>query len=210
MVFFYDHGYRYPYGNIFRSKHAFYWITQEKACQDKDILTFTFVRNPFHRAVSCFFSKAESTEDGAYFFLRDQLTSNWGYNPLDDEMTKFKIFLRFVRHQHQHRPGNGINQHWETQTRNIGYGKFDGVRIGKLEEYSEEIVDILRSVDAGADVIEEAHRKYNVTESSQKDLSLLYDEECLEIVKTVYKDDFANFGYELTLPQAGDPTDKGG
>jgi hypothetical protein len=208
LIFFYDHGYRYPYGDIFKSKAGFHWITLEKACMDKSILTFTFVRNPFQRAVSCFFSKANSTEDGQYFFLRDKLTSNWGFNPSDSEKNKFKIFLKFVRYQHRHRPRNGINQHWETQTRNIGFGKFDGVRIEKLEEYSEEIVDILRSVDAGADVIEEAHRKYNVTESSQMNINVLYDEESIKIVKAVYRDDFVNFGYEMTLPPADGSADQ--
>jgi hypothetical protein len=209
FIFLYDHGYRYPYGDIFRSKAAFHWITLEKASQDKRILTFTFVRNPFERAVSCFFSKANSTDDEHYHFLRDRLTSNWGFNPLDGEAKKFKIFLKFVRYQHRHPPQHGVNQHWETQTRNIGYGIYDGVRIEKLEEYSKGIVDILRSVDAGPDVIEEAHRKYNVTESSQRDLRQLYDEECINIVRTVYKDDFENFGYDMTLPQAGGPETQG-
>ena len=199
LLFYYDRNFLYPYKNIYESKNALKREPIAKINASNDTLVFSFVRNPFRRILSCFFSKVVSESDEKYFFLRDILVCNYSMNPKDEPQVNFKKFLNFLSDRFKERDYQNINVHWRPQITNLTLGNPRIDYIGRIENFLTQITYILQKVDAPSMLFDFIEVQYNVTGSNKMKLSDFFDEEATNLILDLYKEDFEVFGYSKEL-----------
>lgn len=199
LLFYYDHQFLYPYKNIYESKNALNRSPIAKINALNNTLVFSFVRNPFRRILSCFFSKVVSESDEKYFFLRDRLVCNYSMNPKDDNRVNFKKFLFFVKEQFKNREIQDVNVHWRPQIVNLSLGQPRIDYIGRIEKFQSQITHILYEINAPSNIFDFVKVQYNVTGSNKMKLDDFFDKESINLVLDLYKEDFEAFGYSKEL-----------
>jgi hypothetical protein len=138
----------------------------------EDYFKFSVVRNPFSRAVSC------------YYYLLKQHRRKYG---------EFSDFVQALPELSK-RPRLQRGSHYICQTH---YTHIDG----------EQVVDYIGRFENLGDVEARLNRQWNTEyrlprKNSRKkpgrpeDISELYDEESMSIIRATYKDDFETFGYD--------------
>lgn len=195
LLFYYDRNFFYPYNNIYDSKNALKRSPVEQINTSNDTLVFSFVRNPFRRILSCFFSKVVSESDEKYFSLRDRLVGDYSMNPKDDPQINFKKFLKFVKNQFKYQNIYDINVHWRPQIINLTSGNPRIDCIGRIETFQPQIIQILQKINAPNSIFDVVKVQYNVTGSNKVKLNDFFDEETSNLIVNLYEKDFAAFGY---------------
>ena len=127
------------YYYIYDSKNALRRSPIPKINSSDETTLFTFVRNPYRRILSCFFSKVVSESDEKYFFLRDCLVGKYTMNPKDSNQVNFKKFLNFVEDKFNSQNLQDINVHWRPQTTNIFRGNPNIDYIGRIETFRNQM-----------------------------------------------------------------------
>lgn len=148
---------------------------------------FSFVRNPYSRALSCYLEKIAGEQ-----WLRDIRLPGLGFDPSDD--VSFAEFLRRVSVQ-EHRD---MDIHWAPQHHLLSLRKVQYGFLGRFETFQ---ADLRRLVDIlGLDVPDELleRRTAHVTAAAQK-LHDYYDDETLDLVQEIYRKDFDLLGYGRDL-----------
>ena len=150
--------------------------------EEKDFFTFTFVRNPFSRLVSCYESKYHVDRE-KYKLISDFKTYLDGYFTLDHGFTDFV-------HRVCSLPYFLMNAHFCRQ-HDIIFDKDDQSRcdyIGHYENLSQEYEEIMGGY----------HLKPlpHFNKSNTKNWMDYYTPETAELVYRTFKSDFDVFGYE--------------
>ena len=149
---------------------------------------FSFVRNPYSRALSCYLEKIAGEQ-----WLRDLRLPELGFHPQDE--VSFADFLNRVAGAGAVRD---MDVHWAPQhfllsLRRVQYGF-----LGRFENFQG---DLRRLVDILAlDVPEELllRRTAHVTSAASK-LHDYYDDETVALVQQIYGKDFDALGYGRDL-----------
>lgn len=148
---------------------------------------FSFVRNPYSRALSCYLEKIAGEQ-----WLRDKRLPALGFDPHDD--VSFADFLRRVAQQEP--PEMDI--HWAPQHALLG---LDRVRYGFLGRFECFHSDLQRLTGTlGLNTPEELlHRRTAHVTGAGARLAEFYDAETTDLVQQIYALDFERLGYGLDL-----------
>jgi len=163
-----------------------------KSLTGKGIKIFTFVRNPYSRALSCYKSKIEVGigPKKKLIALRD------GCTPEEADLTKhisFREFLELISTQKSF----DMDIHWRPQVDQtmIDMIKYDF--IGRYENFSADVAHIIN--DVSPDGFEfDIPRPRNKTKAAQE-LESYFDADCKKLVQKIYANDFAAFSYKTTV-----------
>lgn len=162
-----------------------------KSLSGKDMRVFTFVRNPYSRALSCYKSKIEVGigPKKKLIALRD------GVSPEEADMTKhisFREFLELVSSQ----KSLDMDIHWRPQVDQtmIDIVKYDF--IGRYENFSADVAHIIEEVSPNGFEFD-IPKPRNKTKAAQE-LESYFDADSKKLVQKIYGNDFAAFGYKTT------------
>lgn len=148
---------------------------------------FTFVRNPFTRALSCYLDKIVASEPE-----RQRLLPELGLDP--SSIPTFKIFLQAVASQKEdRRDAHWAPQAWLTQPDTVRYDF-----IGRLEQFDIDFRYVCQTVGIRTDIAAVRHS----TDAGDK-LAAFYGPEEIGLARTIYAEDFLRFGYDSRSLPAG-------
>lgn len=142
---------------------------------------FTFVRNPYHRALSGFLDK-----------FRDTATHRRLYGArvaaLDAGQISFRGFCRYLA-----AGGEAENAHWMRQTRlSDALPRLDFV--GRVESLDRDLAHVIQQI-GGQNVERSVSAGPSPTSASDR-ASEFFDEECRALIERTYAADFQRFGYQ--------------
>ena len=174
-----------------------------RAFFDQDVFRFAFVRNPFERIVSCYNNRVgvfglEQYEDAAaaergYHFRRKPIIS-WktGKSISEVDPTTHISFQEFVEFVCEQDPFE-MDRHWFHQTRSIQFDYLSFDKIGKIENFSEDIKEVLDRIGNPLEDIDLAPLNKSKT---KQPLCELFDIGLELKFAEKFQEDFANFDYE--------------
>lgn len=141
---------------------------------------FSFVRNPFSHAISLW------RWDENKFSKKFNLTT---YSSEKKNVEDFKIYLKKIKNDYSKFDINKPYQH----LRDIYCidGKIAMDFIGKMENLEADFKFIAKKLNLPNPYIDFPHTK----KSEKVDLSSFYDQECIELVKSIWSEEFKNFDY---------------
>lgn len=144
---------------------------------------FSFVRNPYSRALSCYLEKIVGEQ-----WLRDLRLPDLGFAP-DDEVS----FVEFLRRVQLHEPAD-MDIHWAPQHHLLSLGKVHYDFLGRFENFQPDLQRVIEhlALDVPPDIL--ARRTSHVTSAGDR-LDDYYDEESVNLVQQIYAGDFAALGY---------------
>lgn len=154
---------------------------------------FIFVRNPYARVFSAYWSKVRSTDARKKRF-RDTVRQRIG-GP-SDRIVSFSEFCHFLK-------SGGLydDPHWLPQAcyaATLGIDYIDA--IGKVETLADDAAAILGRTFPDDGPIQFANRSGSRNDA-ESFMSAYYDADCTNIVRELYADDFTMFGYDTALPE---------
>lgn len=149
---------------------------------DKNFFKFCFVRNPFSRVLSAYRDKILSTNDD--YAAAYRVSAGFG----KAERPSFDDFLEAISHQSAKR----LEKHWGIQTHLSGSAFVDMDFVGKLEDFENSFDAISSRI--GYKVERVSHRPHATNSSFHFEDH--YTERTSQIVRDLYADDFAAFGYD--------------
>lgn len=159
-----------------------------EALERDDWFRFTFVRNPFSRALSCYLDKIVNSDEE-----RQRLLPELGLDPAAG-IPSFKDFLERIADQADHQKDeHWAPQSWLTQPELMRYHF-----VGRLECFDEDF----RRVCQKLGIAERMSTVRHSTNAGEK-ISAFYGAEEIEIVQAIYARDFTYFGYDSRTPPAG-------
>ncbi|MFD2165819.1 sulfotransferase family protein [Thalassotalea euphylliae] len=158
---------------IFRSPST---LSKYELEQFEGLFKFTVVRDPFSRTLSAFLDKIDRK-----------------YNQHHQKVS-FKDFLKTLKEGKLH-----SNLHWAPQSSIflIPFEKFQFV--GRFENLNADLSTIIRHIDNQSAALHSFSRKGPPSTSANEKLRKFYDEECEELVKQMYKQDFALLEYNDSI-----------
>ncbi|WP_161140950.1 sulfotransferase family 2 domain-containing protein [Propylenella binzhouense] len=172
-----------PFVNILRNEYDF------EAFSAKPIVTM--VRNPYARAVSAYENKIG--------YLPRRLDQVWNrfceIHAVDASLTKAEFgFVDFLRTLATGVDPAEFDQHFRPQSIGLFYDSVDYTFIGRVEE-ADATFKFMNSLGLRVEnKVLGATKKTKRTED-------YYDDEAVELVKSIYADDFRLFGYSTELSE---------
>ena len=155
----------------------------------REFFKFSFVRNPFTRALSVYKDKIErdSKHKKSVLKILGKETENLRQN------VSFKEFLYAVSQQSQVEMDN----HWRPQNIQLCMPLINFDFIGRFENFDNDFKKVLHTISP---ILQNqiVYEKSNATHANQFLLNY-YDSEATDLVRLIYKDDFEIFGYELDV-----------
>lgn len=146
---------------------------------ERGLLRFAIVRNPYSRILSCYLNKIErATRKKDKFLRRAGLSADGG----------FKDFVGAVVRQ---RPED-MDPHWRTQFYNIYADIIDYDTLIKFERYDDEVAKLLETLYGASSIV-------NVRKGETNAATLIeqyFDREIIRMVNDGFAVDFERFGYE--------------
>lgn len=153
-----------------------------EALLDPDVFTFTFVRNPFSRILSCWLDKMVTNGSE-----RRRMAPGLGLNP--EEAPSLLGFLEAIAAQ----PAEKRDVHWTTQTHLISPQRIRYTYIGRFENFRPDFARICTHLGIEA-FMGDLPRTWHATDANTKVQSHIGDAEAA-LIRTIYEADFRNFGY---------------
>lgn len=143
---------------------------------------FTFVRDPYARALSMFRDKVVGREIaviGKYF---DYTNDKFGFN-------------KFLHHVHDNY--HNVNMHFKSQYDHLFFPleKYDF--IGKLENFENDFKILIRQLNIRLNIQTDFHRSLPHHTNSKNLLTRYLDKENKKIIQLIYQKDFEKFAYEI-------------
>lgn len=164
-----------------------------------DALRFTFVRNPYARAVSCWADKFADKPlvpgdvfIDVYLDMRQEIDADLPGGP--ERTLSFAEFTIFAAATAK----SGHDIHLQAQDDIISMPGIKLDLIGKLENFSTDFADVLDFLNAPDDIRREAAVAIN--ESHHADWPLYYTSELAERIYRAYERDFDRFDYARAIP----------
>ena len=152
---------------------------------------FSFVRNPYTRALSCYLEKIAGEQ-----WLRDMRLPDLGFDPHED--VSFVQFLRAVAEQ----PPGEMDIHWAPQHFLLSLQQVRYDFLGRFESFHADLRRMIDAVGLAAPESLLQQRTAHATGAGSR-LQEFYDDEALALVRDIYRDDFATLGYGWSLLTAG-------
>ncbi|MBE0470635.1 MAG: sulfotransferase family 2 domain-containing protein [Methyloprofundus sp.] len=155
-------------------------VKQIKDLQKRGYFVFTFVRNPYSRAVSFFKQKYTYIEGFGFKKRAFALSRGLEHVHSFDDMIEKMVNI----------PDSHADTHFMSQTA-ILYGQFEGLEydfIGKLEDFNTGFDFVKKELKIKSEIVSK-----NTTEN--KDWARLYSKKTLNLVLERYRSDFSTFGY---------------
>lgn len=173
---------------------------RHELCNRRKFVSFTFVRNPWDRLASAFFSKIDrgtKVRDRQAQNLQSQIRSYFGMH--STQKIHFEKFVRWVVQQN----ASEMNPHWKPHsercdTRNMPY-EF----VGRYETMQEDLLHIITMLGWSPSLIPATHWSSLVaaglsrTNESQRLLKLYNSRELVQMVAQKYRDDIRIGGYQF-------------
>ncbi|BBL76649.1 sulfotransferase family protein [Methylomagnum ishizawai] len=154
---------------------------------------FTFVRNPYHRLLSCYRDKILNYQ--AHQMQKPRLLRAMGRSEKDLAMPiTFEQFIRAIVPQSDYQ----MDPHWRPQTSNTLYEVLDIAFIGRFERYSEDFAAVFEWIGVEPDRIPRC-RHLNRS-GAATGCAEFYTQELRDLVYQRYEKDFINFSYDYDLP----------
>lgn len=158
----------------------------ESAFTAGEYFMFSFARNPFTRALSAYKNKIENKTKHKKSILR---ALGKDANDLSQLVT-FKEFLRAILIQDPY----DMDNHWRPQNRQLFMPFLRYDLIGRFESFERDFANILNRIVPNSNMVTISERSY-ATRSSHV-ISRYYDSEAIELVRSIYEEDFSIFGYD--------------
>lgn len=146
----------------------------------RQTFVFTFVRNPFVRAFSCYRDKISRPN-----LIRDRFCLKYGWDPRRE--ISFVDFLRTISMSDP----CDEDQHWRPQAHNVMAFAVPIDFVGNLEHYDEDIDHLRRTI--GLSAKGEVKNAYKL--KSETLMQKSFSDASIRLVLEKYGDDFERFGY---------------
>jgi hypothetical protein len=150
----------------------------------EDFFRFTFVRNPYTRALSCYLEKFAENE-----YERARLSPQLGLDL--SVIPSFEEFLIAVREQ----PAGSRDIHWEGQAFLLRPNAMKYTFIGRFEQFGSHWKKVFEYL--GLPAAGQAQMRHSTDASSR--LSAHYGWRERALVREIYMEDFLAFGYGFGL-----------
>lgn len=152
---------------------------------------FAFVRNPYSRALSCYLEKIAGEQ-----WLRETRLPELGFEA--DEDVTFVQFLRRVAAQEPRE----MDIHWAPQHLLLSLGRVEYGFLGRFESFHRDLQAVIAHL--GMDVPERllSTTTRHVTNAGARIMEF-YDDEAVDLVRTIYRKDFDLLGYGSAPALAG-------
>jgi hypothetical protein len=144
---------------------------------------FSFVRNPYSRALSCYLEKIAGEQ-----WLRDLRLPELGFAP--DADVSFPEFLRRVAEQEPRH----MDIHWAPQHHLLSLQRVRYDFLGRFENFHADLKRLVEHLELGVPEELLNRRTAHVTNAGQR-LTQFYDQEAVELVQEIYRGDFDTLGY---------------
>ncbi|SDW21216.1 sulfotransferase family protein [Roseicitreum antarcticum] len=165
--------------------------------------SFSAVRNPFTRIVSCFFDKICTTQrDGLPYGgpLREMLRQNYGVQTTGDfdQIASFRRFLLFARDTLAFGKPQAADIHWLPQTHHLrplirAGGRYDAVF--QIEDFGAGMAGVLAQVRTPHAVALDAVPRFNPATPRQHPVAAFFDDLAVHLTYQMYRWDFVALGY---------------
>lgn len=185
---------RGPYGPRSMTVNSFY-----RLATSPDTLRFSFVRNPYARAVSCWAHKfadqplihGNSFID-AYLAIRQEIDTDLPVGP--DRTLSFAEFVVFAAATAKARH----DIHLQTQDEILNMPGITLDLIGKMETFDADFVRVLDHLDASDEIRRDAAIMIN--KSRHDDWPNYFTRELADRIYRAYECDFDRFSYARSIP----------
>lgn len=144
---------------------------------------FSFVRNPYTRALSCYLEKIAGEQ-----WLREKRLPDLGFAP--DEDVSFVEFLRRVEQQ----PPRQMDIHWAPQHFLLSLDRVAYDFLGRFEQFQPDLARVIERLGLEVPASLPLQRTAHATGAGQR-LEQHYDAEAVELVRHIYRQDFDRLGY---------------
>jgi hypothetical protein len=166
----------------------------KRLAQGPDTLRFSFVRNPYARAVSCWADKYAAKPlvrsdffINKYLAARQELSLSLPAGP--DQSLSFADFVNFVARASDPHKDNHL--HAQSSILALRGLKLDF--IGKVESYCSDFRRVLEHVDACDEIVRDSAAAVNASHHDAWDR--YYTKELSELIYRTYEADFDQFKY---------------
>lgn len=185
--------FRGPYGPRNMTLSAFH-----RLATDRDTLRFSFVRNPYARAVSCWADKfASKPLVKGDFFIDSYLAARMEIDtrlPAGPSCTlSFPDFVHFVAAAEDAHKDN----HIYPQSEILSLPQMELNFIGRVESFNADILHVLAHLGASGDVARDSTAGVNV--SAHMNWRAYYTQELANLIYRVYEFDFDQFRYSRSV-----------
>lgn len=175
---------------------------QEVLC-DKSVKFYSFVRNPFTRALSAYLNKIEpyftnqrtQFEGNPYFYQVSNLIIEYVGGRPTNSNEGFLFFLNWLKEANDF---HTLNEHWIPQYKLLRTESVDYEFIGRLENVHADSRVILDSVGFRGEFPSQLDVKFAPT-NARKRIDDYYSKEKADLVRSIYQKDFERFSYEPEL-----------
>lgn len=152
---------------------------------------FSFVRNPYSRALSGYLEKIVGAQ-----WVRDTRLPKLGFRS-DEEVS----FTRFLQRVATDEPRT-MDIHWAPQHFLLSLDKVEYAFLGRFESFQTDLRRVIEhlGIDVPADLV--TQRTGHTTGAGTRLLDY-YDDESIELVREIYRGDFDRLGYGLDPHLAG-------
>ncbi|MEM9063637.1 MAG: sulfotransferase family protein [Pseudomonadota bacterium] len=179
----------------------------------REAVTFTCVRNPYARVLSCFLDKIAGIQRNGKRYRGDMVAMiaqhyemEIGETPEDafDQIKAFRKFLLFVRDTIKFRHPMHPDIHWAPMSGHVATllnngGNYD--HVFATETFNDGMADILTKVDLAHDADLESLPRFNESEGHgpkrAHPIEDYFDDLAIHIVTDIYRKDFEVFGYAM-------------
>lgn len=165
--------------------------------------SFSAVRNPFTRILSCFFDKICTTQrDGLPYGgpLREMLRQNYGVQTTGDfdQIASFRRFLLFARDTLAFGKPQAADVHWLPQTHHLrplirAGGHYDAVF--QIEDFANGIAGVLAQVRTPHAVAPDTVPRFNPATPRHHPTAAFFDDLAVHLTFQMYRWDFELLGY---------------
>jgi len=146
---------------------------------------FSFVRNPFSRALSCYLEKIVGAQ-----WVRDRRLPKLGFGA-DEDVS----FTRFLRRVAEDEP-RAMDIHWAPQHFLLSLDRVEYAFLGRFESFQVDLDRVIEHL--GLDVPDDlVTRRTGHTTGAGTRLLDYYDDESIQLVRELYRGDFQRLGYGL-------------
>jgi hypothetical protein len=149
-----------------------------------DWFRFTFVRNPYSRALSCYLEKVAGLER-----LSEMRLPKLGLEPGVE--VGFQQFLELLDSD---RAMRDADIHWTPQATLLSLDRVSYDYIGRFESFASDLTRVMHrlGIQVGDELV--GRRTTHETGAGSRILEF-YDDACIDLVRSVYREDFERLGY---------------